>query len=77
MGSERAEQSNAIWYTLIESCRRRRLDPWNYLVWLFEELSKTKIIADTFASHPPEPTPRNLKTNPAPLRKQRNHKRRS
>lgn len=53
MGSERAGQTNAIWFTLIESCRRRRLDPWSYLVWLFEELPKTKVIADTFAGHTP------------------------
>jgi len=53
MGSERAGQTNAIWFTLIESCRRRQLDPWSYLVWLFEELPKTKVTADTFANYTP------------------------
>ena len=54
MGSEAAEQTNAIWYTLIESCRRRRLDPWKYLVWVFEELPKAKVTAETFSSHTPK-----------------------
>lgn len=53
MGSEEAGQPNAIWYTLIESCRRRRLDPWRYLVWIFEELPKIKVTRDTFASYTP------------------------
>jgi transposase len=50
MGSGDAGQSNAIWFTLIESCRRRKIDPWKYLVWIFEELPKLKVTADTFAS---------------------------
>jgi transposase len=54
MGSETAGQTNAIWYTLIESCRRRRLDPWKYLVWIFEALPKVKVTADTFASYTPK-----------------------
>lgn len=54
MGSEAAGQSNAIWYTLIESCRRRRINPWKYLVWIFEELPKAKVSADTFARHTPK-----------------------
>ena len=54
MGSERSGQTNAIWYTLIESCRRRQLDPWKYLVWIFEELPKTKVVATTFSDHTPE-----------------------
>lgn len=62
MGSERAGQTNAIWFTLIESCRRRGLDPWRYLVWLFEELPKTKVTADTFASHTPGAYAGKLKT---------------
>jgi len=53
MGSEQAGQNNAIWYTLIESCRRRQLDPWSYLVWLFEELPKMKVTTDTFTNHTP------------------------
>ena len=53
MGSEAAGQTNAIWYTLIESCRRRKVDPWKYLVWIFEELPKLKVTADTFANHSP------------------------
>lgn len=53
MGSEEAGQSNAIWYTLIESCRRRRIDPWKYLVWIFEELPKVKVTTDTFSLHTP------------------------
>lgn len=54
MGSEAAGQTNAIWYTLIESCRRRKIDPWKYLVWIFEELPKVKVTADTFASYTPK-----------------------
>ena len=54
MGSESAGQTSAIWYTLIESCRRRRIDPWRYLVWIFEELPKEKVKKDTFASYTPE-----------------------
>jgi hypothetical protein len=53
MGSERAGQTNAIWFTLIESCRRRGLDPWAYLVWIFEELPAVKVKADTFAAYTP------------------------
>jgi hypothetical protein len=53
MGSETAGQTNAIWYTLIESCRRRKVDPWKYLVWIFEELPKVKVTAGTFASYTP------------------------
>ena len=53
MGSEEAGQTNAIWYTLIESTRRRQLDPWRYLVWIFEELPKVKVTRHTFASHTP------------------------
>jgi len=54
MGSEPAAQSNAIWYTLIESCRRRRIDPWQYLVWIFTELPKLKVKKDTFVKYTPE-----------------------
>ena len=54
MGSETAGQTNAIWYTLIESCRRRRVDPWKYLVWIFEELPKVKVTAGIFASYTPK-----------------------
>jgi transposase len=53
MGSEEAGQTNAIWYTLIESCRRRKIDPWKYLVWIFGELPEVKVIADTFAQYTP------------------------
>jgi transposase len=53
MGSEEAGQSNAIWFTLIESCRRRKIDPWKYPVWIFEELPKLKVTAHTFAQHTP------------------------
>ena len=49
-----AGQSNAIWFTLIESCRRRKIDPWKYLAWIFEELPKLKVTADTFASYTPK-----------------------
>ena len=69
MGSERAGQTNAIWFTLIESCRRRGLDPWSDLVWLFEELSKTKMIADTFASHPPGAYAEKLKNKSGAVKK--------
>jgi hypothetical protein len=61
MGSETAGQTNAIWYTLIESCRRRRVDPWKYLVWIFEELPKAKVTAETFASHTPKAYAASLK----------------
>jgi len=61
MGSEAAGQSNAIWYTLIESCRRRRLDPWKYLVWIFGELPKEKVTANTFASYTPKAYAAHLK----------------
>ena len=54
MGSETAGQTNAIWYTLIESCRRRKIDPWKYLVWIFEELPSVKVTAETFASYTPK-----------------------
>ena len=53
MGSERAGQTNAIWFSLIESCRRRQLDPWRYLVWLFEELPTVKVMAGTFSQYTP------------------------
>lgn len=61
MGSEQSGQSNAIWYTLIESCRRRQLDPWRYLVWIFEELPKLKVKRDTFAGYTPEAYARHLR----------------
>lgn len=54
MGSETAGQTNAIWYTLIESCRRRKLDPWKYLIWIFEELPMIRVSKDTFASYTPQ-----------------------
>ncbi|NJM37420.1 MAG: IS66 family transposase [Akkermansiaceae bacterium] len=54
MGSEAAGQTNAIWYTLIESCRRRQIDPWKYLVWIFEELPRIKVTAETFANYTPQ-----------------------
>lgn len=54
MGSEEAGQTNAIWYTLIESCRRRQVDPWRYLVWIFEELPQVKVTAQTFPSYTPK-----------------------
>lgn len=54
MGSETAGQINAIWYTLIESCRRRQIDPWAYLVWIFEELPKVKVNKETFAQYTPK-----------------------
>ncbi|NJM38628.1 MAG: IS66 family transposase [Akkermansiaceae bacterium] len=53
MGSEAAGQTNAIWYTLIESCRRQ-IDPWKYLVWIFEELPRIKVTAETFANYTPQ-----------------------
>lgn len=61
MGSEAAGQSNAIWYTLIESCRRRKIDPWKYLVWIFEELPKIKVSKDTFANYTPQAYAQHLK----------------
>ena len=61
MGSESAGQTNAIWFTLIESCRRRKVDPWKYLVWIFEELPKVKVKKDTFASYTPEAYARKLR----------------
>jgi transposase len=54
MGSETAGQTNAIWYTLIESSRRRRVDPWKYLVWIFEELPRVKVTAQTFTNYTPK-----------------------
>jgi transposase len=54
MGSETTGQTNAIWYTLIESCRRRKIDPWQYLVWIFEELPAVKVTASTFEQYTPE-----------------------
>lgn len=63
MGSEQSGQTNAIWYTLIESCRRRKLDPWRYLVWIFEELPKIKVKGDTFASYTPESYALHLRAN--------------
>jgi hypothetical protein len=54
MGIEAAGQTNAIWYTLTESCRRCRVDPWKYLVWILEELPKVKVSAGTFASYTPK-----------------------
>jgi len=53
MGSETAGQTNAIWFTLIESCRRRGIDAWKYLVWIFEELPQRKVSGETFASYTP------------------------
>ena len=69
MGSERAGQTNAIWFTLIESCRRRQLDPWSYLVWLFEELPKINVTADTFASHTPGAYAEKLKSESGTAKK--------
>lgn len=54
MGSATAGKTNAIWFTLIESCRRRKLDPWKYLVWIFTELPKLKVNATTFHNHTPK-----------------------
>ena len=62
MGSEHAGQSNAIWYSVIESCRRRRVDPWQYLVWIFSELPKLKVKKATFAQHTPEAYAQKQKT---------------
>ena len=53
MGSESAGQINAIWYSLIESVRRRQLNPRDYLVWLFEELPKIQVTKGTFAQYTP------------------------
>ncbi len=61
MGSVEAGQSNAIWYTLIESCRRRKVDPWKYLVWIFEELPKTKVTAESFGTHTPKAYAKSLR----------------
>ena len=54
MGSADAGQINAMWYSLIESCRRRKLNPRDYLVWIFEELPKIKIVKDTFGLYTPK-----------------------
>ena len=54
MGSADAGQTNAIWYTLIESCRRRKLNPRDYLVWLFEELPTVKVKKGTFSQYTPK-----------------------
>jgi len=43
-----------LFYTLIESCRRRRVDSWKYLVWIFEELPKIKVTAGTFSCYIPK-----------------------
>ena len=39
---------------LIESCRRRKVDPWKYLVWIFEELPVVKVTGETFARYTPK-----------------------
>ena len=39
---------------LIESCRRRKVDPWKYLVWIFEELPAVKVTGETFARYTPK-----------------------
>ena len=38
-----------------EALRRTltKLDPWKYLVWIFEELPKVKVSKSTFASYTP------------------------
>ncbi|MBT8450080.1 MAG: IS66 family transposase [Gammaproteobacteria bacterium] len=54
MGSDSAGQTNAIWYSLIESIRRRQLNPRDYFVWLFEELPKIKVTKGTFAQYTPK-----------------------
>ena len=54
MGSADAGQINAMWYSLIESCRRRKINPRDYLVWIFEELPKIKIVKDTFGLYTPK-----------------------
>lgn len=54
MGSATAGKTNAIWYTLIESCRRRKLNPRDYLVWLFDELPSIKVKKDTFSQYTPK-----------------------
>lgn len=61
MGSKSAGQINAIWYTLIESCRRRGIDAWKYLVWIFEELPRETVTADTFANYTPSAYAANLR----------------
>ncbi|MDB9741944.1 hypothetical protein OAB00_03730 [Akkermansiaceae bacterium] len=73
MGSEQAGQHNAIWYTLIESIRRRKLNPRAYLVWLFEELPTIKVNKNTFAQYTPSAYAQTLKKHPL---KQKHHKRR-
>lgn len=54
MGSASAGKTNAIWYSVVESCRRPKIDPWKYLVWIFTELPKLKVTATTFQDHTPE-----------------------
>ncbi|MFN4804688.1 MAG: hypothetical protein ACK56K_13020 [Akkermansiaceae bacterium] len=44
----------------MESCRRRKVDPWKYLVWIFEELPKVKVTAGTFSSYTPKAYAKNL-----------------
>ena len=66
MGSETAGQINAIWFTLIESCRRRKVDPWKYLVWIFEELPTVKVKKGTFASYTPMAYARKLREKEQP-----------
>jgi transposase len=61
MGSAEAGQTNAIWFTLIESCRRRRLNPRAYLVWLFEELPTIKVSKGTFSHYTPKAYAQKLK----------------
>ena len=61
MGSADAGQTNAMWYTLIESCRRRKLNPRDYLVWLFEELPAVKVNKDTFSQYTPKAYSEKLK----------------
>ena len=45
---DNAKQPNelytTIWYTLIESCRRRKVDPWKYL-------TRDRIAPNTFRRH--------------------------
>jgi hypothetical protein len=45
----------------------RLIDPWKYLVWIFEELPKAKVSADTFA--PNRVRPHSLSRDPQGLRK--------
>ena len=49
MGSEEAEQANAIWHSLIKSCLRRKIPTWQHLFWIFGELPKVKVTAATIA----------------------------